>query len=241
MNILPPAIIEQIFLYVPTKQILKNMVYISKQTTKIIMTKHFWINKCRYINPKVLHVLRELNEKEMRYILWYTSLTSEEEQIYSILKKSSDNIILEDICFISANRKTLMLCVGWLIGTNSDKHPKDVRVIFDGNNYIELYIFLKIIAALKIPLIYTHIYSNKHNKYTSININKYDRIDDIKRLRRNLKIMSKKYIKVASFDTMNQSELIHQRLNDYGIILTGWHSFRRLWEFIAIVSDVFLF
>ena len=134
MNTLPLEIIEKIFLYVPTKQIPRNMLYINKQITKMLMSNHFWINKCGYINPKIWCVLREFNEKEVRYILWYTSLIKEEGVM--IRDNNSYEIqILED-----DNKMFIMGYAGWLIGSNSDKHPLNFRLTFNITNFYESYL-----------------------------------------------------------------------------------------------------
>ena len=178
MNTLPPEIIEQILLYVPTAQIPNNMLYINKQITKILMSTYFWVNKCRYINPKVWHVLREFNEKELRYILWYTSLASEEGIMYSTEGRYQS--------ITSKIKNNLMLCTGWLIGANPDKLPSDIRYI-SSCKYSYEYVFLKTVSALEIPLFYIKSYSSNKSLNTSINI-----ADDIKNLRSNLKIIGKK-------------------------------------------------
>ena len=180
MNKLPLEIIEKIFLCVPTKQIRLNMLRINKQITRLLTSNRFWIKKCPYINPKVLDTLKEFNDNQVRYILWYTSLITENATLYSLINTQ----------YISNNhgKVRVMEYVGWLIGSNSDKHPSYINFTFKGENLHESYLFLKIVAALGITLIYTYIHSSKDNLITYFEIEKHNNIFDIIMLRKNLKI-----------------------------------------------------
>ena len=181
MNKLSLELLEKIFLCVPTKQIRLNMLCINKQITRLLTSNRFWIKKCPYINPKVLDTLKQFNGNQVRYILWYASLVIEDATLYSSI---NTQYILNN-----HDKVIVMEYVGWLIGSNSDKHPSYINFTFKGENLHESYLFLKIVAALGIPLIYTYIHSSKDNLVTYFDIQKYDSIFDIIMLRRNLKII----------------------------------------------------
>lgn len=186
MDTLPLEIIEKIFLYVPTKQIPINMVYINKQITKIIMSKNFWINKSKYINPKVWVALREFNDKEVRYLLWFCSHIKEE----FFLPRYNPSHLYEIQILEDDDKMMIMAHAGFLIGRNIDKYPLSIRLTFNIKNIYELYIFLKIVAAMEIPLIYHTL--KCQSKYYPVKVvwtTKYNVIYNIKLLRTNLKII----------------------------------------------------